>query len=260
MRSRVSVRRTVSGRSVSARSVISRISVALPCGRSGSVELQRVGVGVQEQRERRAQPGRRGRVERRGAARAVDLGQAPVRAGGREQLLRRRAVARARQRLVADDAQLAQLDDRLEHGDDPGAMTPLTPCIEPERSNTCLGRLTDNARAADYMNRECHATDGASTSRRESQHSRCWAAFALPASAHAWDSPLEPVTPAMDATQPHGLGLVPDGGAEPAAASRASAPRCPPAVDLTADAVPPGDQGQVNACAAWATDYSAMGY
>src|SRR6478609_4344106 len=84
-------------------------------------------------------------------------------------------------------------------------------------------------------------------------------AFALPASAHAWDSPLAPVTPAVDATQPHGLGLVPDAGPRPFGVQSVSA-GLPTSVDLTADAVPPGDQGQVNACAAWATDYSAMGY
>ena len=85
------------------------------------------------------------------------------------------------------------------------------------------------------------------------------AAFAPPASAHAWDSPLAPVTPTVDATQPHGLGLVPDGGPSPLSVQGVGS-ALPPAVDMTADAVPPGDQGQVNACAAWATDYSAMGY
>jgi hypothetical protein len=34
----------------------------------------------------------------------------------------------------------------------------------------------------------------------------------------------------------------------------------PSSVDLTADAVPVGDQGLVNSCAAWATDYTALGY
>src|SRR3954447_20394834 len=84
-------------------------------------------------------------------------------------------------------------------------------------------------------------------------------ALALPASAHAWDSPLAPVTPSVDATQPHGLGLVPDDSPRPFGVQSVST-GLPAGVDLTADAVPPGDQGQVNARAAWATDYSAMGY
>jgi hypothetical protein len=85
------------------------------------------------------------------------------------------------------------------------------------------------------------------------------AALVLPASAHAWDSPLAPVTPAVDRTQPHGLGLALETG--PASAGTLSVPTdLPASADLTPFAVPPGDQGQVNSCAAWATDYSAMGY
>src|SRR5690348_9779188 len=85
------------------------------------------------------------------------------------------------------------------------------------------------------------------------------AVLAFPAGAHAWDSPLEPVSPAADNTRPHALGLVPDPGA-PRAAALSVPTDLPASVDLTPYAVPPGDQGQVNACAAWATDYSAMGY
>src|SRR5690349_1091069 len=92
------------------------------------------------------------------------------------------------------------------------------------------------------------------------------AALALIAApAHAWDSPLEPVTPAADNTQPHGLGLIVP--SQPEQATRAEAGEVsaqavglPASVDLSQWAMPVGDQGQVGSCAAWATDYSAMGY
>jgi Papain family cysteine protease len=44
------------------------------------------------------------------------------------------------------------------------------------------------------------------------------------------------------------------------AAVRAEAVSLPASVDLTPYAMPVGNQGQVGSCAAWATDYSALGY
>src|SRR3954462_5476816 len=88
-------------------------------------------------------------------------------------------------------------------------------------------------------------------------------ACALPARALAWDSPLEPVSPASE-TGEHGLGLVVDPQPKPTAKAMSDvltgAGDLPASVDLTAWAMPVGDQGQVNSCAAWAIDYSAMGY
>ena len=86
---------------------------------------------------------------------------------------------------------------------------------------------------------------------------------ALPARALAFDSPLEPVTPASDAGQ-HGLGLVVEPQPKPTAKAMAEviteAADLPASIDLTPWAMPVGNQGQVNSCAAWAIDYSAMGY
>jgi hypothetical protein len=82
-------------------------------------------------------------------------------------------------------------------------------------------------------------------------------ALVLPARASAFDSPLEPVTP--DGASRHGLGLVVT--PQPQAEEQARAQDALPAsVDLSAWAMPVGDQGQVNSCAAWAVDYNAMGY
>src|SRR5690349_5575804 len=71
------------------------------------------------------------------------------------------------------------------------------------------------------------------------------------------DSPLEPVTPATDNTQPHGLGLI--APANPQVLSKAeiqdvkaAAADLPASVDLTPWAMPVGDQGSVGSCAAWA--------
>ena len=85
-----------------------------------------------------------------------------------------------------------------------------------------------------------------------------------PARALALDpDPVSPVTPAVDAGQ-HGMGLdAPPQKAYSAAAIadvRADAADAPASVDLTPWAMPVGDQGQVNSCAAWATGYSALGY
>jgi hypothetical protein len=66
------------------------------------------------------------------------------------------------------------------------------------------------------------------------------------------------------AASAHGTGLLVPAQASPdrraAAAVRAAATAIPDSVDLTPYAVAPGDQGQVNSCAAWATDYTALGY
>src|SRR5206468_3348546 len=90
-------------------------------------------------------------------------------------------------------------------------------------------------------------------------------AFVFPASAFAWDSPLQPVSPATDSTQEHGLGL--DTSTIPMRFSTSAiedvvvdAADLPASVDLTPWAMPSGNQGAVGACAAWATDYSVLGY
>jgi Papain family cysteine protease len=89
------------------------------------------------------------------------------------------------------------------------------------------------------------------------------AAFAAPAGAQAASS----LTPgaSLGGLPNHGLGA-----AKPATIKRASsalsarlraqAADLPASVDLTAYAQPPGDQGSVGSCAAWATDYTALGY
>ncbi len=63
---------------------------------------------------------------------------------------------------------------------------------------------------------------------------------------------------------PYGLGLIVKKSATPSARTVSSlkltAESLPPSVDLTADAMPVGNQGQVGSCAAWATDYGALGY
>ncbi len=64
--------------------------------------------------------------------------------------------------------------------------------------------------------------------------------------------------------QPYAMGLTKTPSAEPSAAAMArvtaSAQTLPASVDLTPDAMPVGDQGQVGSCAAWSTDYGALGY
>ncbi len=61
---------------------------------------------------------------------------------------------------------------------------------------------------------------------------------------------------------PHGLGLAETSQPRSQASKviRFSAGVLPSSVDLTPYAPPAGDQGQVNSCAAWATDYAALGY
>jgi hypothetical protein len=61
---------------------------------------------------------------------------------------------------------------------------------------------------------------------------------------------------------PHGLGLAeaPQPSSRATKVIRFSAGALPTSVDLTPYAPPVGDQGQVNSCAAWATDYTALGY
>jgi hypothetical protein len=62
----------------------------------------------------------------------------------------------------------------------------------------------------------------------------------------------------------HGLGLIKTSpaavSAKQAAAVHAEAAALPASVDLTPYAMPVGDQGQVGSCAAWAADYTALGY
>jgi Papain family cysteine protease len=66
------------------------------------------------------------------------------------------------------------------------------------------------------------------------------------------------------AASAHGMGLLVRPEARPSrtaiAKVRAAAVGVPASVDLRTDTVPPGDQGQVNSCAAWATAYTALGY
>lgn len=70
------------------------------------------------------------------------------------------------------------------------------------------------------------------------------------------------VAPRVAADPPlHGLGAVVSGTASvaPARLLDTSAP-LPAAVDLSADAPPPGDQGSVNSCVSWATGYTLLGW
>jgi hypothetical protein len=71
------------------------------------------------------------------------------------------------------------------------------------------------------------------------------------------------VTPSQSpAASPHGLGLVEPARAPSTAGSviRLAGATPPAKVDLTAYAPPVGDQGLIGSCAAWATDYTALGY
>src|SRR4051794_31268847 len=82
-------------------------------------------------------------------------------------------------------------------------------------------------------------------------------AMAVPA--HAQDA----LTPDFPASLPasHGLGLEPAPPRPGASAlSVTSMADLPASIDLTPWALPSGDQGQVNSCAAWASGYTAMGY
>jgi hypothetical protein len=62
----------------------------------------------------------------------------------------------------------------------------------------------------------------------------------------------------------HGMGLIPTKPPRPSASAiarlRSAALTLPASVDLTANAMPPGNQGAVGSCAAWATGYTALGY
>ncbi|MGA2013564.1 MAG: C1 family peptidase [Solirubrobacteraceae bacterium] len=66
------------------------------------------------------------------------------------------------------------------------------------------------------------------------------------------------------ASQPYATGLVPNpqAAASPAAVATvaAAAASLPASADLTPYAMPVGDQGDVGSCAAWSTDYTALGY
>ena len=87
--------------------------------RVGQVVLERARVGVDEQAERRAEAALDRAGQRGLAARAVELGDAALLARGGEQRLGRGEpvpAAAAGQRLVADDAAVAQVEDRLVDG------------------------------------------------------------------------------------------------------------------------------------------------
>jgi hypothetical protein len=62
----------------------------------------------------------------------------------------------------------------------------------------------------------------------------------------------------------HGMGLIPSPSAPPSAKAmakvRAAAASLPSSIDLTPYAMPVGNQGAVGSCAAWASDYAALGY
>lgn len=84
----------------------------------------------------------------------------------------------------------------------------------------------------------------------------------LPAAASASVSPgvnFEPAT-----IQAHGLGLIPTQPSRPSAKAvarvRTAAVSLPASADLTAYAMPVGNQGAVGSCAAWSSDYAALGY
>ena len=126
----------------------------------------------------------------------------------------------------------------------------------------------ESAAAADYgMRRRRISSNGYGMTRRHLTAIAAALALTLVCAspARAFDSPLQPVTPATDGTQPHGTGLI-EPANEPvvtrAEANEVSsqAADAPASVDLTQWAMPVGDQGQIGSCAAWAADYSAMGY
>jgi hypothetical protein len=90
----------------------------------------------------------------------------------------------------------------------------------------------------------------------------CAAAVAIGATT-APASAQDALTPDFPASLPasHGLGLEPAPPRPGASAlSGASVTDLPASVDLTPWALPAGDQGQVNSCAAWAGGYTALGY
>jgi hypothetical protein len=69
---------------------------------------------------------------------------------------------------------------------------------------------------------------------------------------------------ASAAVLPHGLGLIPTPAAQasPRAIAQAveRAASLPSSASLTAYAIAPGNQGEVGSCAAWSSDYTALGY
>jgi hypothetical protein len=90
------------------------------------------------------------------------------------------------------------------------------------------------------------------------------AACSLPAGALAAPAPSGGLSATNALGAPHGMGLIARPSA-PASANaiakvQASAAALPASVDLTPYAMPAGNQGQVGSCAAWASDYSALGY
>lgn len=94
---------------------------------------------------------------------------------------------------------------------------------------------------------------------------RWFAAVATVAAALSFAGVASAAAPAGSGTPaPHALGLLSVRQARPSAAAiarvRAAATSLPASVDLTANAMPVGNQGQVGSCAAWATVYGALGY
>jgi hypothetical protein len=75
---------------------------------------------------------------------------------------------------------------------------------------------------------------------------------------------LAAVSPGVAAAAPYDEGLILSPPLTPstqtARALASAAVNLPASVDLRADAPPVGDQGPVNSCAAWASDYTALGY
>ncbi len=70
------------------------------------------------------------------------------------------------------------------------------------------------------------------------------------------------LAPSTPPTTQYVYGTLPTSEPPPADTSSTpmSARSLPATVDLTADAPPPGSQGQTGSCASWATGYSAMGW
>jgi hypothetical protein len=100
--------------------------------------------------------------------------------------------------------------------------------------------------------------------RRRRQLSKPFAAFFATAAATLTSVCLLLPGTAAAATPPYGLGLIPT----PAPQATGNGLRLgsmlaaslPTSVSLTQYAIAVGDQGQLGSCAAWATDYSALGY
>ena len=152
----MSARSSGSGRSVSARSVTSMTSVKPARGVPGRSSSSAPASALTNRQKGAPRPPSTAPRQRGLAARAVQLGDAAVLAGGGEQRLRRGepvATAAARQRLVADHAAVAQVEDRLVdgfdvHGVEHGQYTVFRFFSALQTIQPCFARSSPDARLA----------------------------------------------------------------------------------------------------------------